>query len=350
MNIFLDTCILFKDPYFLKNYNKEFLELVKKKKINLFISNVVVQELERNYGKTIDDNNKSLNQIISKGKDYLFVDSPIIEIDKENSIKNLGNYYGKLEDDGFLTLLFSDNDLLPEIIKRSVKRLKPFSENKTELKDTIIWLTYSRYVEKNDIKDCIFLTDNVSDFCDMEKNKQGIVEIHDELKKDSNRFKVYRNTTELLRSESKKLQSLSERFSYWLSNQNIDGEFVLDLIENKFLSIIESNVDHYVESKDLNQVFCSNENISGTIFVKSLFLERCNEITVDTFEDKCLISGYLYLNVSVDGYVRSIRKDTTDMEFTEYGSTDISVRVVFSFFYNSSEIPTEFGIDSIEIM
>jgi len=350
MNIFLDTCILFKDPYFLKNYNKEFLELVKKKKINLFISNVVVQELERNYGKIIDDNNKSLNQIISKGKDYLFVDSPIIEIDKENSIKNLGNYYGKLEDDGFLTLLFSDNDLLPEIIKRSVKRLKPFSENKSELKDTIIWLTYSRYVEKNDIKDCIFLTDNVSDFCDMDKIKNGIIEIHDDLKGDSKRFKVYRNTTELIRGESEKLQSLSERFSYWLSTQNIDGELVFGLLWKFFILEITSKVTWYIESKELKQIFDINENISGSVSVSDVVLEQCNELTIDNFEDKCLISGYLYVNVSVSGYEKKIRKDTIEEEFIEYGSTKIDVRLFFSFLYDSKEIPTDFGIETIEIL
>ena len=163
------------------------------------MSNVVLLELKRNFRKIIDENNKSLNYIIEKGKDYKLVESPVSKINKEESLNNLVNFYNTLVKDGFLTILYSDNNLLPEIIERSVNKLKPFSENKTELKDTIIWLTYARYVEENDTQDCILLTDNVTDFCDMELPEKVIVEVHKDLKKDSTRFKIYRNTKELFR-------------------------------------------------------------------------------------------------------------------------------------------------------
>jgi predicted nucleic acid-binding protein len=55
MNIFIDTSVLYKDPFWRSNFYSELLDIVKEREVNLYLSNVVVLEIERNYGKIIDE-------------------------------------------------------------------------------------------------------------------------------------------------------------------------------------------------------------------------------------------------------------------------------------------------------
>ncbi len=61
------------------------------------------------------------------------------------------------------------------------------------------------YAESEKLKDCIFLTENVNDFCNVEKLKDRIFEIHPDLQEDSKRFKIYLSPKELIEKESKTL-------------------------------------------------------------------------------------------------------------------------------------------------
>ena len=193
MNIFIDTSVIYKDPFWKGNFFSELIDIVKEKEIGLYISDVVLMEIERNYGKIIDEQIFQLSKAHSEIDHYQMELDTKSSIDKAKSIKGLKAHYKKLEDEKIITVLKYSNEMLPEIVNRAVYRKKPFTETKTELKDTIIWLTYSEHAEKHKLKDCILLTSNVSDFCDTEKIKQKIFEIHPELQKDSNRFKVYKN-------------------------------------------------------------------------------------------------------------------------------------------------------------
>src|SRR5690606_7702682 len=129
--------------------------------------------------------------------------------------KGFKNFYDQLISEGTVKILEYNNDMLPEIVNRAIERKKPFTENKTELKDTIIWLTYVKFVESKKLKNCILLTANVSDFCDTDEAKNNNFVIHPELKKDSNRFKVYKSPKELIQAEKPQLKFISQRFSVW---------------------------------------------------------------------------------------------------------------------------------------
>jgi hypothetical protein len=71
MNIFLDTSILYKDPYWRGNFYGELLEVVKEKEVNLFVSSVVIKEIERNYGKIVDEENSKISKIIDQKEHYI---------------------------------------------------------------------------------------------------------------------------------------------------------------------------------------------------------------------------------------------------------------------------------------
>ena len=291
MNIFIDTSVIYKDPFWKGNFFSELIDIVKEKEIGLYISDVVLMEIERNYGKIIDEQIFQLSKAHSEIDHYQMELDTKSSIDKAKSIKGLKAHYKKLEDEKIITVLKYSNEMLPEIVNRAVYRKKPFTETKTELKDTIIWLTYSEHAEKHKLKDCILLTSNVSDFCDTEKIKQKIFEIHPELQKDSNRFKVYKSPKELIQNERATLQFISQRFESWLQEQEFDNRFVLEILKENFEDEIRKKVEREYENLNLDDVFKEDDfYLDGYVSPGFVEITDVDCIDIDVFNDECIIS------------------------------------------------------------
>jgi len=104
MNIFIDTSILYDDPFWQNSYNKALLDRAKKGKVKLFLSNVVTKELHRNYQKQIDEQLKQLNDA-STTLNRKFTNSKIaIAIpNREKLIENFKSFYTELVNDEIIT-------------------------------------------------------------------------------------------------------------------------------------------------------------------------------------------------------------------------------------------------------
>lgn len=347
MNIFLDTTVLYKDPFWKGNFYKELLDIVREQEVNLFVSTIVLKEVERNYGKILDEENTKLIKTKEKIEHYKFETSPITPIDKQKSLDKLNQFYTNLETRETITILDYENDLLPEIVERAVWRRKPFTESKTELKDALTWLTYAKYAEKHQLDNCILLSENVTDFCDTEKLKKEIFEIHPELQKDSNKFKIYLSPKTLIQQEKKTLQSATQRFSAWLKEQNFDEEFLLDIIETNFRNVVERKIERKFENYDLHSIFESDYYLTGYVSLDGFDFTNIDNINVDVFKDECIISGDLHINCEVEGYEYNSVRDSGEDSHRYYGSTDLQIMATFSFTYDKNEVPTNFDIDYI---
>lgn len=55
MNVFIDTSILYDDPFWQNSYNKALLDRARNKRLNIFLSKVVIKELHRNFQKQVDE-------------------------------------------------------------------------------------------------------------------------------------------------------------------------------------------------------------------------------------------------------------------------------------------------------
>lgn len=350
MNIFIDTCILYKDPFLNGTFFKELVSLVIEKDIKIYISNIVLKELEKNYGKIVDEKINQQRKLTEDIKTYQIATIGNLSIDKQKAVENLTLYYDKLISDDIIQILDYSNDMLPEIVERAIWRKKPFTDHKTELKDTIIWLTYSKFAESKSLNDCIFLTENVNDFCDLEKVKKGIYEIHIDLQKDCKRFKVYKSIKDLVQKEKEKLQSTSQKFGIWLSEQEFDSEFVLSILENDFNNEIQRKVERYIENFDLHQIFDEEYFLTGYVTVDYISFDEVSDINVDTFKDECIISGILSINCSLEGFEYNVVRDPGEDKFRYYGDTDVVINLSFSFYYDRDELPRLFSIDYICIV
>jgi hypothetical protein len=61
-----------------------------------------------------------------------------------------------------------------------------------------------------------------------------------------------------------------------------------------------------------------------------------------------LISGYLYVQCSIEGYEYQPGADSGEEKYKFIGGRELTVRVGFSFFYDRKETPRQFDIDLIE--
>ena len=117
------------------------------------------------FQREIENKNREIKKIIKDSK-RLKIKSEIglISAENQNQRKKFDAFYYDLEDNENFIILDYKNDYLQDIVNRAIYRIKPFTEEKSELKDAIIWKTYSEFVESNNTLDCILLTNNTSDF------------------------------------------------------------------------------------------------------------------------------------------------------------------------------------------
>lgn len=282
INIFLDSNALYSDPTMIKGHNRKFFEKINSINGNIYICDVVYKEIINNY-------KKQLNTIvldISKSKSNLKklnIDIENINIDVEEKLNEIKSTIDKYIKDKKLIKLETDNSVLSEVIDRSINRKKPFSENKEEFRDCIIWLTYANAVENNDLDNCILITRNKSDFC----NKEGT--LHDDLLSDTKRFKVYKDIYTFLKSESE----LIEKLEY-------------DILPKIETSIKCKTKDYKIEECEFNK-----ENIFNNIYdeVYSYLIGLHEEEIIELFHP-------VYIeNIEAHGMdIISIDKNNTDVD------------------------------------
>jgi PIN domain len=362
--VFLDTSVLYKDPFFKGNFAYNLLKISREKHVDIYISRIVLKELLKNYEKILLEENSKLSKIISDAMHYDFSGGPRNLFEVSQSLEVLKRFYDSLYYEGVINVLEHDNDMMPEIIDRAVLRKKPFADNKSELKDALTWLTYAKFVEEYELDNCILITENVRDFCDLEALKKDQVIVHEDLLSDTKRFKLFRSIKDFMQSEKAVVSSSSLRFKQWLQHQDFDESFILNLLKFE----LGSEVKKYVKDKftyyDLSYVFDSEYSVEGFLsFDDTFFLHKVEAIEISDFGDECVVSGDLYVSCNVQGFEYTSGKDfnMTDAyhcpvssmpvdDFQIFGEKEIRIKVGFSFYYNQSEKPYNLNVDSVDVV
>ena len=129
MNIFIDTSVIYTDPFWKRNFASEILNSAKDKKLTIYISDVVIRELRVNLIKQL---NKEINSLKNS---YLSIRKLTLE-ETKSELPSLENYL--TEFDEFITNLFDNQNIIElksskedfdEILERAIQRKKPFTDN-----------------------------------------------------------------------------------------------------------------------------------------------------------------------------------------------------------------------------
>jgi predicted nucleic acid-binding protein len=263
-NIFIDTNIFFTDPFEKNRFNSSLISLANSSRINLFISDVVYSELTENYKDTLKEKLNNLNKSIETL-------NKIIDVELNIDLKTVDAYY-----DDFISYLDSlipglieqiefDRDDLDEVIYRSIKEIKPFSRNKQEFRDCIIWLTYKKHIQDNNLSNCYFLTANIRDFYD-DKAK----DLHPQLKAELPQLSVFKSAKELLLNVgSLNKMMVEDELEIWCAiniNERRIEQFAFEELKNDLNDGISSCIKEY------NPNLLFNEKVIGE-FEPSFFEE-----------------------------------------------------------------------------
>lgn len=329
MNIFLDSCVLHEDYFFIgKGHasSRKILEYAEEGLISLYMADVVRLELRRQYEKELEEKNKVINKH-NKDTDRLKIEDSISIINVEEQLDSFDEFYDNLiyNVDNFIILPCKD-EFMQDVLKRAIYKSKPFSEGKSELKDALIWKTYFEQAEQNGLDNCILLTNNTTDFCGKDKSK-----IHPELALDSQKFKVINSTFQFIKELGAEIETPERRMVVYAERTEIDEEFVLNHIEESFVDRIIKHTEKVIEGMNPCDVFDNDFYMDG--YVTGSYSETlcCNNVSYEVIGDLLYIYGKLSIAFDSESYVYNASRDKGEDHFHFVGDATLIFDVTFSF-------------------
>lgn len=300
LNVFLDSNIIYNNPFMDRGINKKLLNKIKQINGHVYITDIIYKEVIHNYVKKLEELNSDIDQLQTKiNKTNIEINFKIIDVSAEQ--KKLESRFNELVENNYITILNTNSNLLNEVIERAIKKIKPFSENKEEFRDCLIWLTYVQKSESDNINNCFFITNNTSDFFAKDKTS-----LHPDLLADSKRFKIYKGLIEFFNLE----QQLFDLGNFKNLKENFTFKFN-DLYSDAMIEKFEYELQEYI-NKNNNLLSKYIFNLSETTDIKfeSYDIRDENIISTDlNIESKTIdITGDLniYLEVSIKRVTETI--------------------------------------------
>ncbi|WGT37671.1 PIN domain-containing protein [Lysinibacillus sp. 1 U-2021] len=341
MHLFLDTTVFYDDPFLQKPHMKNLLNIFKQHDFKVYVSSVVLMETRHHYEEKVRENinsfNKSAKYLQDKHRGYFRDIYQDVEKEVEYCRDRFDRYYTNSEQ---IIVLEYDNNLLPELVNRSIYRIKPFTEKKQEFRDGIIWLTYARYTEENCLENCIFITNNSTDYL----NKQ---ELHKDLQKDTTRISIFQQPYGVLYSKLlEPYVETNEQFKEFVKKWNEMDSLVRHDILSKVLekeevqNEIRNYITEYIEKSTFRELyfFGKGEGKSKLLNIEQVTLEQGNF---------SIISGNLTFNGEIE-----LKSSTEDVIFLQDNQTkteinEVELEMYFTCDFNSDTYEmTNFIINS----
>ena len=275
------------------------------------------KETLNNYKKRLQEVKLERDRLKVKLDQLRINTSEIQDIDIEAEVKLLEEKIEEYISVGKYVNIEVNNDILPQVIDRAIKRKKPFSENKDEFRDCVIWLTYANKVETDNLDKCIFITANVSDFCD----KKG--KLHKDLLQDTKKFRFHSNAYQFIEHESEFIDSLENEIidkfkQIKVANSEFEKPEIFDKINSSIYSYLIGLSEEEVQDK-FNPIYAEYIDLNS-IDVKSI-VKKNNDINIESLYISEL--GEIDIEASVD------LKAYYDHEDYTVGSTSIIIRASY---------------------
>ena len=355
MHVFLDSNIIFSDPFFKRNFSRKFLEMLKEVEGKLYIASIVHEESLNNYRREVRKRRKEFGKEMNNLNKLIKTEIETSNISDELFLNEFNDFYQELIDEGIIKIISHEEfDMFNEIVRRSLLPQKPFEHGKEEFKDTVIWLTYAKYVEKYDLSPCYFLSNNTKDFYDKDEKS-----LHPDLLKDTNRLLPFNSIEEFMKEESELIDELQRqheemRFEKKLdelftwSEENLNHKLIQEIIEDTFVGVLDSEVYDYVNNLSPHELSL----ITGEDFE----LTESNgilKVVLTTFEreiypEEIIVYGSLNVLNDVSLYLWNSFRDKGEDPYIYNGSSTIQHTIEFTFSIDDSGEASNFEVKDIE--
>jgi PIN domain len=330
VDVFLDADVLYHDPFLNSIHGSELLSMAESGKLTLHMSSVVYEEILNNYQKELEKYFGEIKKAVHNLEKYnLLTDDVeqevVIKHDIKYHLENLRQFYLNLIDYGVLNIIDYDNSFLPELVKRSLKRIKPFTEAKQEFRDGITWLSYVKYASDHGLEKCHFITNNKNDYCE-----KG--ELHPDLKRDSDKFLLYSSIREFVtNSEELSLLKQNLELERWVEEEEIDAGTVCAIIERHAFNQLHSECIFYVENTPtrIKHGFDVYDHTMIDAFGLTIHGVE-DDIEIDVVNGSIIINGIIQVGINVDVQERNPLYEPGDEEYFFIGSAEVDLSVEFN--------------------
>jgi hypothetical protein len=176
MHIFIDTNQLYHDPFFTDVHTAALLKVVKKGQADLYISEVVLAEIRKNFEITAPSIDNSLNREIGRFNKITKKKLPLINTTIADRLKEFDFFYDALFSHQHVHKLIPDSGILNEVYQWVLNYKSPFFEKKTkddkknEFKDAVIWFCIKKTLDEQSLNEAHLITANVHDFIGIDGN------------------------------------------------------------------------------------------------------------------------------------------------------------------------------------
>lgn len=340
LNLFIDTSAVYTDPFWKRNFSSAILELAADELINIYISDLVIKELKKGYESELNENLEKIDKAKIILDKYSRLELNYTKPDINVYLEDFNSFYEEIFKIKNIVNLPINQNIFDDIIERSLYERKPFTDKKSEFRDAVIWVSYFEYAKKENLDNCILLSNNKHDFYEKDK-------LHPHLINDYDRFEAFYTFEDLHKAKKENLQNPVKELKEFINSVGIDDEFIIELIEEyenaEIIRYAHSEVQEYDPSLLLNSIDSSSV-WGGYADLDEIFIEECYDIDVSFIGIQAIISGILLVDVGIDLYsYNSIRDDGED-KFPFYGTINRKAEIYFNFLFDESKVPFQFEI------
>jgi hypothetical protein len=321
MNVFLDSDLILRDPYFKSTHHQLLLELARKNQITLYMTETGLVKVKNKYRSKINSLSEELKGLWSTFQTLIHDDSEKIFTPlyvKTLSIE-LDHFLQNLMDESVIKVVPYYSNIIPNESDLNI--------NQTE--KLHIWMSYLQYIQTHNIHRAYFITDNHEvSYLLKQYDTNSTINVLENIKKFLNQcIEIYPTNNEF------EFSTIAERNVY-----------VTNLINFNYHEQLYNEIQKSLSSRDTR--------LPHTFMPEDMNLLAVSDIKFKMFSvNKALIEGNLFFNVEephqnnpsfafVNAELNSVQVSTETM--TKY-------KTVFALSLNNDLEPQKIEITNIEV-
>ncbi|WLD93083.1 PIN domain-containing protein [Alkalihalobacillus sp. AL-G] len=279
MNIFLDAEIIIEDPYFKNVYHKTLLELAKKDKLKLYVSEMALSEISAKYKNQLDGILKTLNEKKESLQPFIQqdVNDLLLLAEADSYCVQLNGYFNHLVDSKILNIVPYYSNITPELVQNLAKDATVSTRNRSEYKKSIILSSYAQFIKEHHFESSIVITPN-----------EKVYEVIFQTLNDRYRPSFYPSIKQLFKQCEEMhfhKESYEELEFPTIGEKN---QYLTNLIRMNFDDVIIKKCQKYLIEQNVKFQSSNDCHIAGV---------GANDMEVNVYLDTVMVSGYLKLKI-----------------------------------------------------
>jgi hypothetical protein len=284
MDIVLDSNIFRSDFNLHSTEFNVILDYLQKTQSTIVLPQIILDEVKGLYSRVLTERIVKLNSNINNFN-LLMIDEgkaiDKIEINIADEVENYAKYLTdklKIENDKIIPV---NNNYLPNLVERAVKRLRPSADGEG-FRDALIWLTLKDYCLKCHEKQVIFISNNDADFGDAGKN-----ELHPLLKQECDELKIKVNYFRTIKDFIEKHSTKIDFITYDWVRDNFSNEWLEDIIMDELNGRQPSSVVSWYSGETGN-------SCTGYFRAKKVYPDSQDDMSIYEMADNILIVNLVF--------------------------------------------------------